>query len=189
MRHEVQYIDPHAQNDLTRTTLLVLFIGLLIVGSLWTMLPFLGALVWATTIVVATWPLMLRVQRLAGGSRTIATVVMTVLALTIFIVPFWFAIGGLIDAASPGADLVRTYSNEGAWAPAGVAGQGALARRENRRQMAGTGYGHAVNAGCNDPAACRHDCSPLAGDHRRIRNGLRAFRSHGDHCRNSLFKR
>ena len=110
-------MNPHAQNDLTRTTLLVLFIGLLIVGSLWTMLPFLGALVWATTIVVATWPLMLRVQRLAGGSRTIATVVMTVLALTIFIVPFWFAIGGLIDAASQGADLVRTYATKGIGPP------------------------------------------------------------------------
>ena len=110
-------MNPQVQNDLTRTTLLVLFIGVLIVGSLWTMLPFLGALIWATTIVVATWTLMLQVQRLVGGSRTIATVVMTVVALAIFIVPFWFAIGGLIDAASQGADLARTYLTTGLGPP------------------------------------------------------------------------
>jgi predicted PurR-regulated permease PerM len=110
-------MNPQAPYDLTRTTLLVLFIGLLIVGSLWTMLPFLGALIWATTIAVATWPLMLRVQRLVGGSRTVATVAMTVLALAIFIVPFWFAIGGLIDAAAQGADLIRTYLKTGLGPP------------------------------------------------------------------------
>ena len=105
------------QNDLTRTVLLVLFMGLLIVGSFWTMLPFLGALIWATTITVATWPLMLRVQRLVGGNRTIATAVMTVLALAVFVVPFWFAIGGLIDAGAQGADLARTYATKGLGPP------------------------------------------------------------------------
>lgn len=105
------------QNDLTRTVLLVLFIGVLIVGSLWTMLPFLGAMIWATTITVATWPMMLQVQRLVGGNRTIATVIMTVLALAIFIVPFWFAIGGLVDATAQGAELVKTYVTKGLGPP------------------------------------------------------------------------
>lgn len=110
-------MNPQVQNDLTRTTLVVLFIGLLIVGSLWTMLPFLGALIWATTIVVATWPLMLRVQRFMGGNRTMATVVMTGVALAIFIVPFWFAIGALIDGAAQGVDLVRSYLTNGLGPP------------------------------------------------------------------------
>ncbi len=110
-------MSPQVQNDLTRTTLIVLFIGLLIVGSLWTMLPFLGALIWATTIVVATWPLMLRVQRLVGGNRTLATVVMTSVALAIFIVPFSLAIGALIEGAAQGADLVRSYLTNGLGPP------------------------------------------------------------------------
>ena len=110
-------MSPQPQNDLTRTTLVVLFIGVLIVGSLWTMLPFLGALIWATTIVVATWPLLLFVQRLVGGNRTVATVVMTLVALTIFIVPFWIAIGVLVDAAIQGADLARTYLATGLGPP------------------------------------------------------------------------
>ncbi len=44
--------------DLTRTTLGVLIIGVLLVASLWTMQAFIGPLVWATAIVVATWPLL-----------------------------------------------------------------------------------------------------------------------------------
>src|SRR6188474_3390990 len=95
--------------DLTRITLVVLIIGVLIAGSLWTLLPFLGALIWATTIVVATWPLLLRVQQAAGGRRSVATAVMTVVMLLIFIVPFWLAIGTMIDGALHGVELVRTF--------------------------------------------------------------------------------
>ena len=40
--------------DLTRTTLAVLFIGVLIAASFWVLRPFLPALIWATMIVVAT---------------------------------------------------------------------------------------------------------------------------------------
>ncbi len=42
--------------DITRTTLTVLFIGMLINASFWILRPFLRSIVWATTIVVATWP-------------------------------------------------------------------------------------------------------------------------------------
>ena len=49
--------------DLTRTTFAVLFIGLLLGTSLWILRPFLGPTVWATMVVVATWPLLLRVQK------------------------------------------------------------------------------------------------------------------------------
>ena len=52
---------PH--DDLTRITLAVLFIGGLIAASFWVLQPFLPAIVWAMTLVIATWPLMLRVQR------------------------------------------------------------------------------------------------------------------------------
>ena len=181
-------MNPQVQNDLTRTTLIVLFIGVLIVGSLWTMLPFLGALIWATTIVVATWTLMLQVQRLVGGSRTIATVVMTVVALAIFIVPFWFAIGGLIDAASQGADLARTYLTTGLGPPPAWLNKVPWFGAKIADEWRGTGRRRPRIAGCNRSAACRHDSGLLAGDHRWIRNGLRAFHPHRDHCCNSLFK-
>ena len=43
------------RTELAKTTLGVLFIGGLIVGSLWILTPFLPAFVWATMVVVATW--------------------------------------------------------------------------------------------------------------------------------------
>ena len=63
--------------DIARIVLVVLFIGLMIVSSLWILQPFLGALVWATMIVVATWPLMLKVEDALGGRRWAAVTVMT----------------------------------------------------------------------------------------------------------------
>src|SRR5262245_19389385 len=86
-------------NDITRTVLLVLVIGALLAGSGWTLLPFLNAMIWATTLAVATWPVLLRVQRLTGGRRPFAVAIMTVLILLVFIVPFALAIGTLLDAA------------------------------------------------------------------------------------------
>jgi predicted PurR-regulated permease PerM len=101
------------QADLTRIFLVILIIAVLIVGSLWTLLPFLGALIWATTIVVATWPLLLKVQERTGGNRALATTVMTVVMLATFIVPSALAIGVLVDSAIKGADLVQAVSAGG----------------------------------------------------------------------------
>jgi len=103
--------------DLTRIFLVILIIAVLITGSLWTLLPFLGALIWAATIVVATWPLMLRVQQAVGGRRSLATAVMTMVMLAIFIVPFGLAAGVLIDAAVKGVDFLQHVKLEGLESP------------------------------------------------------------------------
>lgn len=100
-------------HDLTRTTLLVLIVCGLIAASLWTMLPFIGALIWAATMVAATWPLLLKIQRGFEGRRWAATTVMTLLMLIVFVVPFLLAMGMLMDAATQGVDLVRTYFHDG----------------------------------------------------------------------------
>src|SRR6266850_588728 len=80
------------QFDLTRDTLAVVFLFALIAASVWILLPFLGAVVWATMIVVATWPFLLRLQRWLLGRRWLAVTGMTLLLLAIFILPFSFAI-------------------------------------------------------------------------------------------------
>jgi predicted PurR-regulated permease PerM len=103
--------------DVMRTTIMVLVIGVLLAASLWTMAPFIGSLVWATAIVVATWPLLLWVQRKVGGSRALATTIMTLFMLVIFVVPFWMAIGALLDASAQGADLMRSYLKDGLGPP------------------------------------------------------------------------
>jgi hypothetical protein len=47
----------------------VLVIGLLLAACLWILRPFLGPTIWAVMVVVATWPLMLRVQATWGPPR------------------------------------------------------------------------------------------------------------------------
>jgi predicted PurR-regulated permease PerM len=85
------------QFDLTRDTLAVVFLFALIAASVWILLPFLTAVVWATMIVVATWPLLLMLQRWLLGRRWLAVTVMTLLLLAIFLLPFLFAIGAFIE--------------------------------------------------------------------------------------------
>ena len=87
--------EPH--QDLTRTTLLVLFIGGLLAGSFWVMRPFLPAIIWAATLVIATWPVMLVVQHRAGNRRGAAVLVMTLALLLLLIVPFWLAVSTIVE--------------------------------------------------------------------------------------------
>ena len=85
------------QFDLTRDTLAVVFLFALIAASVWILWAFLGAVVWATMIVVATWPFMRRLQRWLLGRRWLAVTVMTLLLLAIFVLPFAFVIGAFIE--------------------------------------------------------------------------------------------
>ena len=87
-------LEPRNQSrpDLGRITLSVLFIGGLIGGSLWILSPFLGAFIWATMIVVATWPILRRVERVSGGRRAPAVAVMSLGLLAILIVPLGVAL-------------------------------------------------------------------------------------------------
>ena len=82
--------------DLARTTLGVLFIGGLIVAAFWVLRPFIGPAIWATTIVVATWPLLLRLQRRLWNRRALAVLTMTLVLLLCFVVPVTLAIATLI---------------------------------------------------------------------------------------------
>ncbi|MDQ2778421.1 MAG: AI-2E family transporter YdiK [Pseudomonadota bacterium] len=80
---------PHAtpMADLARITFSVLFIGGLIGTSVWILRPFIGPGIWATMVVVATWPLMRRIQRLLWGRRSLAVIAMTLILLLLFVIP------------------------------------------------------------------------------------------------------
>lgn len=85
--------------DLVRITLSVLVIGLLILACLWVLEPFLAATVWATMVVVATWPMMVAIQRRLGGRRWAAVGVMTLLALVVLVVPLVLAVTTIAEHA------------------------------------------------------------------------------------------
>jgi predicted PurR-regulated permease PerM len=85
------------RSDLTRTTLAVLFVAGLIAACFWILRPFLPAIIWATTLVVATWPVMLRVQHRLWNRRGLAVAIMTFALLLVFVAPFWLAITTIIE--------------------------------------------------------------------------------------------
>ena len=84
-------------SDLTRTTLAVLFIGILIAACFWVLHPFLSALLWAAMIVIATWPYFLKLQARLWDKRWLAILVMTGLLLLVLIVPICFAVLTILD--------------------------------------------------------------------------------------------
>ena len=81
--------------DLARVVLGVLTIGGLMAATLWILYPFLGAIIWAIMIVVATWPMMLGLQRRVGR-RWIAVTIMSIALLLVLIVPLAAAVGTVI---------------------------------------------------------------------------------------------
>lgn len=58
--------------DIVRTMLAVLLVGSLLAACFWILHPFLPAIIWATMVVVATWPILLGIQRRLWGKRGLA---------------------------------------------------------------------------------------------------------------------
>ena len=55
----------------------------------------------AATVVVATWPLLLRLQKLLFGRRGLAVLVMTLLLFLLFIIPIALLVNSLVDSSGP----------------------------------------------------------------------------------------
>jgi predicted PurR-regulated permease PerM len=94
--------------DLTRTTLAILFIGILIAACFWILRPFLLPLVWAAMIVISTWPLMRGAQARLWGRRSLAVAVMTLAMLMVFFVPFTLAIVAIVQNADQFVEWARS---------------------------------------------------------------------------------
>ena len=101
------------QRDLTRTTLAIICILLMIATSLWVLRPFLAATVWATMVVVATWPMLKSLEQRFGGRRALAVTIMTLAMLLLLVVPLWLAIDIIVDHAGEIANLVKKFTTSG----------------------------------------------------------------------------
>jgi predicted PurR-regulated permease PerM len=96
---------PRPPIDIARILFVIVILSALTIGSLYILRPFIPGLIWATTIVVATWPVMLAVQRRVGNRRWIATVVMLLILLVVIALPLYEAISTL---ALHAADIMGT---------------------------------------------------------------------------------
>ena len=95
-----------ARPDLAKNTLGVLSIVVMIVASLWTLRPFLGATIWAAMLVVATRPALLWIEARLWKRRSLAVMAMLVLLLLLFVLPLTMAISTIATQAmwsSPGS--------------------------------------------------------------------------------------
>jgi Predicted permease len=81
--------------ELPRTTIAVVAILFLLISSLFIVQPLLGAVIWATMIVVATWPVLISLQRRLWGKRALAVTGMTLALFLLFAVPIGLAVGSV----------------------------------------------------------------------------------------------
>jgi len=79
----------------------VLFLAIMIIACLWIIQPFVLGFAWAGTIVIATWPLFLRLQRLLFGRRSLAVLAMTLLLILLFVIPISMLVNSLVDGSGP----------------------------------------------------------------------------------------
>ena len=105
---EPRAIDVPAAADLARTTIGVFFMVGLAVAALWILRPFLAAIVWATMIVVAMWPLMLRLQARLRGKRWAAVTTMTIGLLLVLVIPFSMAVTVIVSHANEIGDWAQS---------------------------------------------------------------------------------
>lgn len=98
------------EGQLARNTLAVLFMGLMIGSSLWVLRPFLAPTIWAAMVVIATWPLMLVLQRRLWGQRWLAVAVMLLAMLLLFVVPLSLAAATLVANADRIVDWAKALA-------------------------------------------------------------------------------
>jgi len=98
------------ERELTRTLLGAIFLGALIVASFWILRPFLAAAIWATMIVVATWPAMLWFQARLWRRRALAVAAMTATLLLVFLVPLALAVGTIVMNADEIVMLLKSVA-------------------------------------------------------------------------------
>ena len=99
------------QRELTGIVLGVIFLGALIVTSFWILRPFLAAAIWATMIVVATWPVMLWFQARLWRRRALAVAAMTLILVLVFVVPLTLAIGTIVMNADEIVDGLKSIAS------------------------------------------------------------------------------
>ena len=94
--------------DVAQILLSVLFLAIMIVACLWIVQPFILGFAWAGTVVIATWPVLLRLQKIMFGRRSLAVLVMTLLLVMVFIIPIALLVNSIVDGSGP---LIKAISS------------------------------------------------------------------------------
>jgi predicted PurR-regulated permease PerM len=98
-----------ASADITHSTLSVLFIALLIASTFWVLKPFLVAILWATIVAVAAWPLFMKLEAFVGGRRKLAVAIMTAVILLVVFVPVTLSVATIVRNGERITSVIRSF--------------------------------------------------------------------------------
>ena len=98
------------QKDIIKNVLVISIVGALLLACFWILRPFLPSLVWASMIVIATWPLLILVEQKVHG-RHRAVVVMICILILVFVIPFTLAVGTIVENSPQIINLAKQLSH------------------------------------------------------------------------------
>lgn len=87
--------------DLPQKLFTLMFFVLMILACFWVVQPFILGFAWAGMVVIATWGLMLRIQKILWGRRSLAVLAMTLILLLVFIIPIALLISSVLENSGP----------------------------------------------------------------------------------------
>ncbi|MDF7680806.1 AI-2E family transporter YdiK [Enterobacteriaceae bacterium ESL0689] len=87
--------------NIPQILLSLLLLSLMIISCLWIIQPFILSFAWAGAVVIVTWPVLLRLQRLLFGKRSLAVIMMTLLLFLLFIIPIALLVNSAVDNGIP----------------------------------------------------------------------------------------
>ncbi len=93
--------DIYKRWDLLQIVFSLMFVSIMILASFWVVQPFILGFAWASMVVIATWPLMIRIERWLWGRRSLAVLVMTILLILVFIIPAAILVNSLLENSGP----------------------------------------------------------------------------------------
>ena len=100
--------DHRVSVDITHVVMSVLFLLVLVTATFWVLSPFLTSILWATIVVVATWPILLRLQASVGGRRGLAVTIMTLTILLVVFIPVTIAVSTIVSNAQGVTEGIRS---------------------------------------------------------------------------------
>lgn len=97
--------------DLPKLMFGVIFIMIMIIASFWVIQPFIMGFAWAGMVVIATWPLLIRLEKLLWGRRSLAVIIMTMLLILLFVIPIALLVNSLVENSAPLIQWASSPSN------------------------------------------------------------------------------
>lgn len=96
--------------DILKIIFYLFFISIMLILFFWVITPFILSFVWATIIVITTWPLIIKLKNFFWDKKLLAIIIIATILILLFIIPIFFIVDNLIDN---GIDIIhRIFSHD-----------------------------------------------------------------------------